>query len=154
MTTVFPIPAFWMINIEEDALTTTLFSKKGLNGAYLNLNSHLPDDYKKGLIETLFWADNICSDYMKLHLDFFCVKSVPKVENAFLLFLIDKCVQKFLNMQFAKRNEPQNCSEKSSCLFLYKISVKCHHKLRNSFVKLKVVFKSSNRLKNPFRFKD
>ena len=91
---------------------------------------------------------------MKLHLDFFCVKSVPKVENAFLLFLIDKCVQKFLNMQFAKRNEPQNCSEKSSCLFLYKISVKCHHKLRNSFVKLKVVFKSSNRLKNPFRFKD
>ena len=37
----------------ENKFTTSIFRKKTYSGVYLNFHSHLPTDYKKGLIDTL-----------------------------------------------------------------------------------------------------
>ena len=37
----------------ENKFTTSIFRKKTYSGVYLNFHSHLPTDYKKGLISTL-----------------------------------------------------------------------------------------------------
>ena len=152
------------ITREENILSTTLHRKKIFSGVYLNFNSHLPVDYKKGLIETLlFRAYHICSDYEKLHQEILFLKSVLQ-KNSFPLFFIDKCVQKFLDKLFVKRNKPPIASVKKelfiSLEFLGKMSLQVKKQLIEIFrtckkdVKLNVVFKSSNRLKNAFRFKD
>ena len=46
-------------------LQTSLFRKKTFIGVYLNFNSHLPSEYKKGLLHTLLYqAYNICSNLL------------------------------------------------------------------------------------------
>ena len=85
-------------------------------------------------------------------------------KNSFPLFFIDKCVQKFLNKLFIKRNHQKLTSAKKEVLitleFLGKTSLQVKKQLKDIFrscqkhVKLNVVFKSSIRIKNAFRFKD
>ena len=82
---------------------------------------YLPVDNEKGLIEiVLFWADNICSNYTKLHQEVIYLKSVSGM-NAFLLSFIDKFVQKFLKKLFVKRTKPEYCSEKKRTLYFLRI---------------------------------
>ena len=79
-------------------------------------------------------------------------------------FFINKCVQKFLNKLFIKRNHQKLTSAKKEVLitleFLGKTSLQVKKQLKDIFrscqkhVKLNVVFKSSIRIKNTFRFKD
>ena len=53
------------VKIINNKLTTSLYRKKTFSGIYLNFNSFLPMDYKKGLIHNLlFRAYNICADYV------------------------------------------------------------------------------------------
>ena len=86
----------------ENTLTTSIFKKKTFSGVYSNFHSHLPTDYKKGLISTfLHCSYNICSDYTSLHQEILFVKSVWQ-KNSFPLFFIDKCVKKFLDTLFIK----------------------------------------------------
>ena len=96
----------------ENELQASLFRKKTFSGVYLNLNSHLPSEYKKGLLHTLLYrAYNICSDYTNLHQEIVYLKSVWQ-KNSFPLFFIDKCVHKFLNSLFLKRHHLKLSSEK------------------------------------------
>ena len=44
-----------LITRNYNKLTTSIFRKKTFSGIYLNYNSHLPTDYKKGLINTLLF---------------------------------------------------------------------------------------------------
>ena len=145
-------------------LQTSLFRKKTFSGVYLNFNSHLPNMYKKGLIDTLlYWAYNICSSYASFDQEINYLKTVWQ-KNSFTLFFIDKCVQKFLNKLFIKRNHQKLTSAKKEVLitleFLGKTSLQVKKQLKDIFrscqkhVKLNVVFKSSIRIKNAFRFKD
>ena len=47
---------------------TSLFRKKTFSGVYLNFNSHLPSEYRKGSLHTLLYrAYNIYSNYSNLH---------------------------------------------------------------------------------------
>ena len=49
----------------NNKLTLSLYCKKTFSVVYLNFNSFLLMDYKKGLIHTLlFRAYNICADYI------------------------------------------------------------------------------------------
>ena len=83
---------------------TSLFCNKTLSGVYLHFNSHLPNKYKKGLIDTLLYrVYNICSNYSSLHQEINYLKTVWQ-KNSFPLFFIDKFVQKFFNKLFIKRN--------------------------------------------------
>ena len=121
-------------------------------------------DYKKGLIHNLlFHAYNICADYVTLHNEIEFLKSIWQT-NSFPLFFIDNCIKKFLDKLFIKRNISSEVSKKREvfiCLeFLGKISLQSKKQLTEIFctcqknVKLNVVFRSSNRIRNAFRFKD
>ena len=106
---------------------------------------------------------NICSSYSQILEDFIHLKSVWQ-KNSFPLFFIDKCIHKFLNKLFIKRIRDSNTTQKKeitiSLQYLGKISLPAKKQLTNIFrsyrkdIKLNVVFKTSNPLRNAFRFKD
>ena len=121
-------------------------------------------DYKKGLIHTLsFRACNICADYVTLHTETEFLKSIWK-RNSFPLFFIVKCIKRFLDKLFIKRNISGTVSKKKEvfiCLeFLGKMSLQNKKQLIEIVqacqknIKLNVVFRSSNSIRNAFRFKD
>ena len=119
---------------------------------------------EKSLIHTLlFRAYNIYVDYVTLHTEIEFLKSIWQ-RNSFPLFFIDKCIKGFLDNLFIKRNISGTVSKKKEvfiCLeFLGKISLQNKKQLIKIFrtcqknLKLNVVFRSSNRIRNAFRFKD
>ena len=152
------------ITRNEGKLTTSIHRKKTFSGVYVNYNSFLPRDYKRGLISTLLHrAYTICSDYDKLHQEIGRLKTIWQ-KNSFPLSFIDRCVKKFLDKLFVKRDIPKPASEKKEVLicteFLGKISIQMKKKLQQIFREcgkgfhLRIVFKSPNRLRNGFSFKD
>ena len=61
-------------------LQTSFFCKNTFSGVYLNFKSHLPNTYKKGLIDTLLYhAYNICSDYSSFETEMNYLKTVEKI---------------------------------------------------------------------------
>ena len=97
-------------------LQTSLFRKKTFSGVYLNFSSHLPNIYKKGLIDTLLYrAYNACSSYASFDQEINYLKTVWQ-KNSFPLFFIDKCAQKFLNKLFIKRNHQKLTSARKEVL--------------------------------------
>ena len=85
-------------------------------------------------------------------------------KNAFPLFFIGKCVKKFSDKLFVKRKKEKDSSAKKeatvSLEFLVKISLQVKRELIEIFhtcnkdIRLNIVFKSSLRMPNAFRFKD
>ena len=145
-------------------LTTSIHRKKTFSGVYVNYNSFLPRDYKRGLISTLLHrAYTICSDYNKLHQEIGRLKTIWQ-KNSFPLSFIDRCIKKFLDKLFVKRNTSKPASTKKEVLicteFLGKVSLQMKKKLQQIFrecgkgLHLRIVFKSPNRLRNGFSFKD
>ena len=127
--------------------TTSISHKKMFSRVYLNFHSHLPTDYKKGVINTL-------------------LKNLKKLllKNSVTLFFIDKCVKTFLDKLFIKRQKIKDSSTKKeitiSLEFLGNISLQVKRQLIEIFricnkdIKLNVVLKSSVRMSNASRFKD
>ena len=67
-------------------LVTLLYRKKTFSGVYMNYNSFLPTNYKKGLINTLlFQPYNICANYSILHNKIKYLKAIWQ-KNSFPLF--------------------------------------------------------------------
>ena len=76
-------------------LQTSFFWKETFSGVYLNFISHVPSEYKKGLLQTLLYrAFNICSNCTNLHKEIIYLKSIWR-KNSFPLLFINKCVRKF-----------------------------------------------------------
>ena len=85
-------------------------------------------------------------------------------KNSFLLFSIDKCVNRFLDKLFIKRKKEKDSFTKNevtvSLEFLGKISLRVRRNLIETFctcnkdIKLNVVVKSSVRMCNAYRSKD
>ena len=78
-------------------------------------------------------------------------------------FFIDSCIKRFLDKLLITRQTSDSVSDKKEifiCLkFLGKISFQSKKQLTEIFrkqknVKVNVIFKSSNRIRNAFRFKD
>ena len=145
-------------------ISTSLYRKKTFSGAYLKFNSFFPIDYKKDLIDNLlFRACNICADYITLHNEIEFLKPIRQ-RNSFPLLFIDYCIKIFLGKLLIKQNISGAVPKKKEffiCLeFLGKISlqnkkqlteISCTHQKN---IELNVVFRSSNRICNAFRFKD
>ena len=84
----------------KNELVTSLYREKTFSGVYMNYNSFLPTNYKKGLIDTLlFRSYNICADYSILHNEIKHLKTIwqknsfPLVSirfHSFLLIIIVK----------------------------------------------------------------
>ena len=85
-------------------------------------------------------------------------------ENFFSTFFIDKCIKRFLGKFFITHKTSDSVSDKKEifiCLeFLGKISFQSKKQLTEIFrkckknLKVNVIFKPSNRIRNAFRFKD
>ena len=79
-----------------DKLMTSIHRKKTFSGVYLNYDSFLPRDYKRGLISTLLYrAYTLCSDYNGIHEEISKLKMIWQ-KNNFPLSFIDRWVKKFL----------------------------------------------------------
>ena len=111
----------------------------------------------------LYRAYNISSNYTNLHQEVVYLKCVWQ-KNSLPLFFIDNCVHKFLNSLYLKHHPLKLSSEKKDVIisleFLGKLSLQVKKQLNDIFlschknVKLTVVFKSPNRIRNAFRFKE
>ena len=100
----------------EGKLSTSIHRKKTFSGVYVNYNSFLPRDYKRGLISTLLHrAYTICSDYNRLHQEIEKLKTIWQ-KNSFPLSFIDRCVKKFLDKLFVKNNSSKPASSKKEVL--------------------------------------
>ena len=67
----------WVGNELNELDISIFISKKTFSGVCLNFNSHLPSEYKKGLLQALVYRTyNICSDYTNLHQEIVYLKSV------------------------------------------------------------------------------
>ena len=82
------------ITRSNNKLVTSLYRKKRFSGVYLNYNSFLTTNYKKGLINTLlFQSYNIRADYRILHNEIKYLKTIGQ-KNSFPLIFIDNCIKK------------------------------------------------------------
>ena len=82
------------ITRSNNKLVTSLYRKKRFSGVYLNYNSFLTTNYKKGLINTLlFQSYNIRADYRILHNEIKHLKTIWQ-KNSFPLIFIDNCIKK------------------------------------------------------------
>ena len=109
--------------------------------------------YKKGLIDTLLYrAYSICSNYSGFHQKISYLKTVWE-KNSLPLFFIDKCIQKFLNKLFIKRNHQTLTSTKKEVLITVNLLVIniIKYKTRRFNCKRQKLFKVS--FNNPFTWK-
>ena len=152
-----------LISRNNKGFTTTVYHKPTFNGVCSNFNSFIADEYKHGLIFTLlFRIFSIVSDFSKFHEGVNYLKNVLK-KNYFPSTLIDKCIKIFLNKQFSQKILEHTVPKKELFIvlpYLIMSSLCLRTRLQKSinsnisFCKIKVIFKSSTRLANFFRFKD
>ena len=145
-------------------LVASLYRKKVFSGVYMNNNSFLHLKYKKGLIYTLLLrAFNICADYNRCHNEVQYLKLIWQKSYFPLSFFIDSCIKRFLAKTFITYKTSDSVSDKKEifiCLeFLGKLLFQSKKQLNEIFrkqknIKVNVVFKSSNRIRNAFRSKD
>ena len=92
-----------LISRNKKGFTTTVYRKPTFSGIYSNFNRFIADEYKHGLIFTLFFRIfSIVPDFSKFHEEVNYVKDVLK-KNFFPTNLVDKCMKIFLNKQFPQK---------------------------------------------------
>lgn len=148
---------------ETNRFSSTVHRKATFSGVYTNFQSFIPENYKRGLISTLlFRSYMITSTYNALHEEIKKLKEILR-KNGYPLKFIDKGIFNFFNKIFDKRNQVSTEPKQEFTIilpFLGSTSWKTKNSLLRSFrnilpsYKLKIIFKSSNRLSSWFTFKD
>ena len=160
------ILSFLDVNVYRDSecFTTTVHRKDTFSGVYTHFKAFLPESYKKGLLSTLLYrAYMINASYKSLHEEIENLKKIFK-RNAYPDKFLEKCVYRFFNKIFEKRLPPEAPDPKKEVMmilpFLGSNSWMVKNELSRSFrnilpsCKLKLIFKTSNRLSSFFSFKD
>ena len=157
--------AFLDINVQRlnDCFETSIYRKPTFSGVYLHFTSYMPLEYKLGLISTLLHrCFALVSSYENFHLDLLKLKEIIN-QNGYPIGVIDNCIKKFLTKKYTIKPVVQTVAKKNVSLFLPYLG-KASLVLRTDLIKLfanslpfckiRVVFKSGNRLGNCFSFKD
>ena len=146
---------------ENGKFVINVYRKETFTGVCTNFSSFIPLEHKFGLVYTL------------LHRCFCLVSEMSKFEieklkeillsNGYSNNFFDKCISKFMNKLYIKKPAMLTVPKKQLYLalpFMGKMSplvksglARPLHK-RLPFCKVKIIFKTSNRLKNYFSFKD
>ena len=152
-----------MILRSENGFKTSVYHKPTFSGVYSNFNSFIYDQYKIVLIFTLlFKTFSIVSDFSRFHTEANHLKDILR-KNAFHIKLIDNCIKTFLNKKFLHTPFALTVEKKELFItlpYLGNLSLTIRTRLQNSinrnlpFRKIRVIFKSTTRLSNFFRFKD
>ena len=148
---------------ESDRFSSTVHRKDTFSGVFTNFQSFLPDVYKRGLVATLLHrAYMINSSYTSLHNE---IENLKKIfgKNRYPLNFIDKCIFRFLNKMYTKKETVHTVPKKDFLIvlpFLGSISGKVRNELMKSFKELsqafniKIIFKSSRKMSSFFSYKD
>ena len=149
-----------LISRSENGFKTSVYHKSTFSGVYSSFNSFIYDQHKISLIFTLlFRTFSIVSDFSRFHTEVSHLKDILG-KNA---FLFDNCIKTFLNKKFLHTPVALNVEKKELFItlpYLGNLSLAIRTRLQNSinrnlpFCKIKVIFKSTTRLSNFFRFKD
>ena len=152
-----------LVTRKDGLLITSLYRKPTFSGLYLNFNSFMPDSYKKGLVKTLLHrALTLCFDWEHFHKEVEFLKNIFR-KNVFPTHFTDRCIKEFLNNIFMAKKAISDVPKKEIliCLpFLGPESLKIRKhltKLKATYFpgcKLNIAFKSTNRIRNSFMFKD
>ena len=152
-----------LVGRENDKFTTTLYRKPTFSGLYSNFDSFMPENYKKGLIKTLLHrAFVICIDWKHFHNEVTFLKDIFR-KNMYPSNFIEKCTKQFLDKLFVAKKVVTTVSQKPCFISLpflgtqsFTLRKQLNKLMTNYFpqCKLKIVFRSDNRLKNSFVFKD
>ena len=148
---------------ESGKFVTNVCRKERFTGVYTNFSSFMPLENVFGLVYTLL---NRCfclvSDMSKFHFEIEKLKEILS-SNGYSNIFIEKCISKFMNKLRIKKYVMLIVPKKQLYLvlsFMGKISAlvtsgvaRSSHK-RLPFCKFEITFKTSNRLKNYFSFKD
>ena len=156
---------FLDVNIfrEKGKFVNNVYRKETFTGVYTNLSSFIPLAYKFGLAYTLLHrCFNLVSDMSKFHLEVAKLKEIL-LKNGYPRKIIDACVFKFLNKFFEPKSVTLTVPKKQlffvlpfmgNMLGVIKTGLSKALQKRLPFCKLGVIFKSTNRLKSYFNFKD
>ena len=157
--------SFLDVNVfrENGKFVTNVYRKDTFTGVYTNFSSFIPLDYKFGLIYTLLHrCFCIVSDMSKFHLEIAKLKEIL-LKNGYSSKFIDSCIFKFMNNLFVIKPTIITVPKKQLFIVLpfmgntsaiIKTGLAKALNKRLPFCKLRVIFKSTNRLKSYFNFKD
>ena len=155
---------FLDVNVFRDPnrFSSTVHRKDTFSGVFTNYKAFLPDTYKKGLISTLLYrAYMINSSYLSLSEEVEKLKQIFK-KNGYPLNFIDRCISKFFNKLHQEKVPVHTVPKKELFIilpFLGSSSWNVKNELVKSFknilpfCKVKIVFKTTNRLATYFNFK-
>ena len=142
---------------------TNVCRKERFTGVYISFSSFMPLENKFGLVYTLLHrCFCLVSDMSKFHFEIEKLKEILSF-NGYSNIFIEKCISKFMNKLYIKKYVMLTVPKKQLYLvlsFMGKMSAlvtsgvaRSSHK-RLPFCKFEITFKTSNRLKNYFSFKD
>ena len=148
---------------ENGKFVNNVHRKETFTRVYTNFSSFIPLEHKFGLVyKLLHRCFCLVSDMSKFHFETEKLKEIL-LSNGYSNKLINKCISKFMNKLYIKKPVVLRVPKKQLDLalpFMGKISAfaksglfRSLHK-RLPFCKVKIVFKTSNRIKNYFSFKD
>ena len=151
------------VYLANDSFITSIHRKSTFSGVYSHFHSFMPIEYKQGLISTLLHRSfTLVSSYENFHLEVVKLKDIIN-KNGYPVKVIDKCINIFLNKQYEIKPPVLTAEKKNLTLFLPYLG-KTSLELRTNLIKLvnktipccklRIVFKSSNRLSSYFSFKD
>ena len=156
---------FLNVNVfrQNDKFVTNVYRKETFTEVYTNFSSFIPLEHKFGLVYTLLHR-RLClvSDMSKFHFEIEKLQEIL-LSNGYSNKFIDKCISKFMNKLYIKKPVVLTVPKKQLYLalpFMGKMSALVKSGLVRSlhtrlpFCKVKIVFKTSNCLKNYFSFKD
>ena len=148
---------------ENGKFVTNVYRKETFTGVYTNFSSFIPLEHKLGLVYTLLHrCFCLVSDMFKFHFEIEKLKEIL-LSNGYSNKFIEKCISKFMNKLYIEKPVMSTVPKKQLYLVLPFIGkmpalvkpglARSLHK-RLPFCKVKIAFKTSNRLKNYFSFKD
>ena len=150
---------------ENGKFVTNVYRKETFTGVYTNFSSFIPLEHKFRLVYTLLHrCFCLVSDMSKFHFEILKQKLKEiLLSNGYSNKFIDKCISKFTNKLYIKKpvmlTVPKKqlylvlpYMEKMSALVKSGLSRALHKRLH--FYNVRIVFKTSNRLRNYFSFKD
>ena len=152
--------SFLDVNIfrEKSKFVTNVYGKE----TFTNFSSFIPLEYKFGLVYTLLHIHfNLVSDMSKFHLEVAKLMEII-LKNGYPRKIIDACIFKFLNKVFEPKPVTLTVPKKQLLIVLpfmgnmsevIKTGLSKALQKRLRFCKLRVLFKSTNRLKSYFNFK-
>ena len=139
---------------ENGKFVFNVYRKETFTGVSTNFSSFIPLEQKLGLVYTLLHrCFCLVSDMSKFHFEIEKLKEIL-LSNGYSNKFIDKCISKFMNKLYIKKPVMLTVPNKQLYLVLPFMEKMSSLVKRLPFCRVKIVFKTSNRLRNYFSFKD